>query len=123
MTSRPLSRLRDPAGSATVLVLAGCLLVGSAAAVTAATGEAVLTRHRAFAAADAAALAAAAADLGSPAQACAASARAAAGDGARLQACSLVDGTATVTVTVRAPGWLLWLGAAKGRARAGRFVP
>jgi len=116
-------RCGGSAGSATVLVLASCLLVGSAAAVTVATGEAVLTRHRAFAAADAAALATAAADLAGPAQACAAGGRAAEEDGGRLTACSVVDGTATVVVSVRAPGWLLWLGAAKGRARAGRFVP
>jgi secretion/DNA translocation related TadE-like protein len=97
------------------VVVAGSGLLGVARAVAAGT------RHRAAAAADAAALTAAAHGLDGASQACQAAARVAAADGAVVTSCVLSGGVATVRATARAPGWLHVLGSASGVARAGQI--
>lgn len=116
-----MSRSPRDHGSATVWVMLVVATLVLACGAAIATGVAVRLRHRAAAAADAAALAAAIAGRGSPATACAAATRMAAEDRARVVTCALVGGIATVTTRVTAPGWLAWLGSARGVARAGQI--
>ncbi|MDG9702751.1 Rv3654c family TadE-like protein [Streptomyces sp. DH37] len=101
-------------GSATVWA-ALCGLVLCAVAVGAlALGQAVVTRHRAGAAADAAALAAADHALRGAGEACAAARRVAAAQRARVVRCQVLGEVADLTVRVRAGPY-----SAGVRARAG----
>src|SRR4051794_15097969 len=102
-------------GSATVWVLVASLVLELVATVTVLTGLAMTARHRAAAAADAAALAAALTGPAATATACEA-ARAAAGmNGARLRRCDIAPGrdapvAFSVWVEVRPPRALAWMG-------------
>ena len=104
-------------GSATVWVLAAGLLVLAAAVPAALTGAATVARHRAQAAADFAALAAAVTALEGTGAACTRADTIATANGARLVACRLVGLDAVVTVVVAPAGGLP--GAAQASARAG----
>ena len=88
-----------------------------AAMALALIASATVARHRAHAAADLAALAAALAALDGPIDACARAAEVSASNGASLLACHLDGFDAIVTVEVAAggTGW----GAARASARAG----
>jgi secretion/DNA translocation related TadE-like protein len=115
-----VSRLRDERGSATVWVLALAGVLAAVGVAVVLVAVALVARHRAGAAADLAALAAAGhAVTGDPAV-CAAAAEVARRNGARLSSCAPGDG-ATVSVTVTVPVRLGRLGlfTATGRARAG----
>jgi len=107
-------------GAGTVLVL-GVVLVGllvcSAGAVL---GQAVVARHRAAAAADLAALAAADVLVGRAAgDACGAAGRVAGRGGARLVSCRPAGEEVVVEVAVDVAGVLSGLGPARAAARAG----
>jgi secretion/DNA translocation related TadE-like protein len=107
-------------GSGTLLML-GPVAVGLLlAAAMGGYGQAVLARHRAEAAADLAALAAAALwDAGQPG-ACPAALRVAGANGGRLVACrTAADGTVRVAVAVPPHGPATPWGPAVGNARAG----
>lgn len=111
-------------GSASVWVLALSGLLALIAAATVLVGAAVLARHRATAAADLAALAAAGrAVLGDPA-ACSVGERVAQQNSAELIGCAVSAG-AIVDVTVRVPVHLGRLGvfSATAAARAGPVAP
>ena len=97
-------------------VVAVLLLAGFTAT---ALGAVAVARHRASAAADLAALAAAARAVEGTAPACAAGRRAAAGAGGVLRSCRLDGDVAEVVTVVRPSGWLGELGQATARARAG----
>ncbi|MDQ1695376.1 MAG: hypothetical protein QOJ03_729, partial [Frankiaceae bacterium] len=96
------------------------VLVVAAGAVTA-WSAAVLVRHRAAAAADAAALAGATGLPGSVAHVCAAARRIAVADGASLTGCHVSGTSVTVTTRVAAPRWLAFTGSAHGLACAGQI--
>ncbi|WNV76219.1 Rv3654c family TadE-like protein [Geodermatophilus sp. DSM 44513] len=117
--TRP-GRLAGERGSATVWVVAlsGVLAAIGVAAVL--VGTAVVGRHRAAAAADLAALAAAERAVRGDPGACTTAGEVAAANGARLTACTL-GGGAVVEVAVEVPVRLGPLGvpAAGARARAG----
>lgn len=102
---------RRQAGSATIWMLTVCGLVVAAAVVALQLAVAVLIRHRAEAAADLAALAAADAALQGRPAACARAGRVAAAGAATLVSCTLADATAEVVVSVPA------------RLLLGRFPP
>jgi len=106
-------------GSATVLVLALCLVVALAGGVVATLGTVAVARHRAESAADLAALAAADRAASGVGPACAAASSAAVAVGARLLRCGLDGDVAMVTVAVRAAGPAAGLGTARATARAG----
>jgi secretion/DNA translocation related TadE-like protein len=106
-------------GSATVWVLVGMAVVVAAASVASWLGLATVARHRAAAAADAAALGVAMSVLRGPTAACRAGAALARANGARLTACQVAGADAVVTVVVGLPGFLARWGVATGRARAG----
>ncbi|HZH18757.1 MAG TPA: Rv3654c family TadE-like protein [Geodermatophilus sp.] len=121
---RRSSRLAGERGSATVWVVAlsGVLAAIGVAAVL--VGAAVVGRHRATAAADLAALAAAERAVRGDPGACAAAVEVAGANGARLTACA-VGGGAVVEVAVAVPVRLGPLGVSEAgaRARAGPVVP
>ncbi|MFD9798295.1 Rv3654c family TadE-like protein [Streptomyces sp. NPDC059071] len=101
-------------GAATVwTAFAACALCVVFGAVLA-LGQAVAARHRAGAAADLAALAAAGRILWGEQDACAAAARVAAAQGATLVRCQVRDDIADVTTRVAHPPWH-----PQSRARAG----
>lgn len=106
-------------GSATVWALIAVLVIWAAAAVGALEVVAVQVRHRAAAAADAAALAAAGEGGLDPVRACADARAAATSVGAELVSCAMTGPYATVAVRVLPPGELRWAGAVVARARAG----
>ncbi|CAN5273355.1 hypothetical protein BH20ACT5_BH20ACT5_23170 [soil metagenome] len=116
---------RGPAerGSAGVWLLALCavLVLVSVAGVLVAT--ATVARHRANAAADLAALAAAARVLDGEPMACGLAAEVATGMGARLDGCALSGDIATVTVVIEVGFGRLGVGQARGHARAGPVYP
>jgi len=118
------SRPAGERGSATVWVvaLAGVLAAIGVAAVL--VGAAVVGRHRATAAADLAALAAAEHAVRGDPGACAAAGEVAGANGAWLTACT-VGGGAVVEVAVEVPVRLGPLGVSRagGRARAGPVAP
>ncbi|MFD0367207.1 Rv3654c family TadE-like protein [Streptomyces sp. NPDC127114] len=87
-----------------------CVVFGAVLAL----GQAVAARHRAGAAADLAALAAAGRTLWGEQDACAAAARVAAAQGATLVRCQVRDDIADVTTRVAHPPW-----DPQSRARAG----
>jgi secretion/DNA translocation related TadE-like protein len=118
------SRARDDRGSATVWVLAlsGVLLSFGAAAVL--VGTAVAARHRAEAAADLAALAAAGSAVSGTADPCVAASSIASANGAVLESCTVNPGAVVeIRVGVRvtmAPLGVRW---AHADARAGPVEP
>ncbi len=116
---RSSRRLGGDAGSGTVLVLGLVLVLASFTAVLTGVGVLVVTRHRADAAADLAALAAAVSAVEGSADACAAAARTAAAAGVTVVACSLQGDEAVVAVELLPPGQLAALGPARSTARAG----
>ncbi|WP_410537404.1 Rv3654c family TadE-like protein [Streptomyces sp. KL2] len=101
-------------GSATVWAALCGLVLCTVAAGVLALGQAVVTRHRAGAAADAAALAAADHALRGAEEACAAARRVAAAQRARVVRCRVREEIADLTVRVRAGPY-----SAGVRARAG----
>lgn len=104
---------RGDRGSATVWAVVFMGLLCAVSAGLLAMGQAVAARHRAGAAADLAALAAADHALDGPAAACVLAARVAAAQGARLARCAVTGEIADVTAAV---------GAARVRSRAGPAV-
>jgi secretion/DNA translocation related TadE-like protein len=102
-----------------VWLLAVGLAVLLLAAGMAAAGAASVTRHRAEAAADFAALAAAAQALSGAPVACARAATVATANGAKLTACRLDYYDAIVTVRLAMPGPLARFGSATATSRAG----
>ena len=109
-------------GAGTVLALGLVAVLASLALATAALGSAVVARHRASAAADLAALAAADRQLGrAPGTPCPAAQAVASADGAELLSCSSApDGSVSVVVVVRLPRPWSRAGVARAGARAGR---
>ena len=113
-------------GSGSVLVLALVAVLAVGALATAAVGRAAAARHVAASAADLSALAAAAAawPVAAPGRCTGAvrerAASVATANGARLTACTMVDGSdVVVEVQVPVPGLLGGLGPARAAARAG----
>lgn len=106
-------------GSASIYVLALCAVLAFVAATGVLLGQAVVARHRAGAAAELAALAAADRALDGEGVACAAAGRVAAATGGAMTACALHDGVSEVVTTVPMAGVLSAWGPARGRARAG----
>lgn len=118
------SRTREDRGSATVWVLAlsGVLMSLGAAAVL--VGAAVAARHRAEAAADLAALAAAGRAVTGSAAPCAAASSIASVNGAVLEACTVHPGAVVeIRVGVRVRMSSLGVRWAHANARAGPVVP
>jgi secretion/DNA translocation related TadE-like protein len=130
---RPLllrfSRGRDPyigtdAGSATAWVLVATAVLLLSTVTVLAFVSVVVTRHRAAAVADLAALSAVPNAL-SGAGGCATARRVAAASGGALDACAVTsEGNVEVAVSIPAPSWLSQLtrtqmGPARARARAG----
>jgi secretion/DNA translocation related TadE-like protein len=111
--------MRRDAGFATVWVTTAMALVVVTAAAAIGFGVAVVDRHRAADAADAAALAVALHAVDGSTRACAAGASLAAANGGRLTRCGLDGSIATVLVALPLPGPLAILGPATGQARAG----
>jgi secretion/DNA translocation related TadE-like protein len=115
---RPDGSARDR-GSASVWVLAAGLLAVLVASAVATEGAAIVARHRAQAAADLAALAAAAHGPDGPGPACDRAGVIAAANGARLVGCR-VDGLDVVVVAEVVPAGAAGLaGTARASARAG----
>ena len=113
----------DERGSATVLavVMIAALVTVSAAAVQ--LGAAVGTRHRAEAAADLAALAAATRAVQGVAAACDSARVVTEGMGTELVRCDLDGWHAVVQVRAQGPVSVLGWGSGHGRARAGPVPP
>ncbi|MFF1955482.1 Rv3654c family TadE-like protein [Streptomyces sp. NPDC058220] len=105
-------------GSATVWVAMAATTICVVFAVVLAMGQAVVTRHRAGAAADLAALAAADHALRGPAEACRGAAEVAAAQGAEVVRCALSGEIADVTARARFGPY-----APTVRARAGPPLP
>src|SRR5436305_6244305 len=103
---------------ATVTALALCSVVGLTGAVGVLLSGAVTAKHRAGAAADFAAIAAARQSY-DPVAACHVARRIAADDGARVESCRIVGATATVRVRVAVTGPFARFGPARATARAG----
>lgn len=110
---------RRDRGSATVLVLGLAVVLTVVAALGLGAAEAVVTRHRADAAADLAALAAATRAADGQAEACRTAARTAALTGSAAVGCRVDGDVATVVVEVRLPGRLAVLPPLRVTARAG----
>lgn len=106
-------------GSATVVGLAACLVLIVVLGLALQLGAALVTRHRAEAAADLAALAAAAHAVSGDQTACAAARRVTDGMAVRLVSCELTGWNAAVTVQAQPPGPLAGFGVAEATARAG----
>ena len=121
----PHPRAVEPAeaGFATLVVLglAGALLAFGG--LLASLGAVAVARHRAAAAADLAALAAAEHLLEGTERACRVASALARGQGATLLSCASDGTTVTVVAEVRPPGHLGRLGAARSIARAGLAEP
>jgi secretion/DNA translocation related TadE-like protein len=108
-------------GSGTVLALGLVAVLASLVLVCAALGAAIVARHRAAAAADLAALAAADRSLGrAPGVPCAVAGEVTQANDARLTGCRVDgDGSVIVRVRVRLPAPWARLGVAEAAARAG----
>lgn len=121
MSARLSARNTAPgeAGFATIVVLglAGILLAFGA--LLASLGAVAVARHRAAAAADLAALAAAGDLLEGIGRACSAASTVARGQGTTLLSCASDGRTVTVVAEVRPSGPLGRLGVARSTARAG----
>src|SRR4051794_16510323 len=111
-------------GSATVWTVALAGLLAALGAVVVLVGSAVVARHRAGAAADLAALAAAGSAVQGDPGACSVAEQVAAANGATVDSCS-VSAAAVVELRVHVPVRLgpLGVAAARGRARAGPAPP
>ncbi|MBX6750926.1 MAG: flp pilus-assembly TadE/G-like family protein [Micromonosporaceae bacterium] len=116
--SKPRGLSRGDRGAASVWVLAVGLAVIVVAQALVVIGSATVARHRAQAAADLAALAAAMKVLDGESAACARAAEVSARNGASLVACRLDGFDVIVTVEVAVTGTPPW-GAARRSARAG----
>ncbi|MEJ5914056.1 Rv3654c family TadE-like protein [Pseudokineococcus sp. 1T1Z-3] len=111
-------------GAGTVLVLGLAMAALVMASAVAVLGQAVVARHRAVAAADLAALAAADVLLGRTAgEPCAAAGRVAAAGGALVVGCRPTGQEVVVEVAVPVDGLLAGLGPARAAARAGPAPP
>lgn len=125
---RAVAQAEQPAamdqGSATVLILGICLLAMVLATAGAATGSAIVARHRAQAAADLGALAAADVLVGRATGApCAAAARVVRAQGAAVTGCVLSGNDVLVRAAVEPRGPVAALGVAVAAARAGPGRP
>lgn len=112
-------RRRNERGSAGVWLLGLCSVLALAATAAVLVGSALVTRHKAIAAADLSALAAAGKAIEGEETACAAAAGIAGSMDARLTACSLTGVVADVTVTVTVELGVVGLATARASARAG----
>lgn len=119
---RPSAR-RSEAGSATIYVLVLAALLIAAGYLAGGYGAALALRHRAEAAADLAALAAAREAGQGERAACATAARVADVNRAVLRGCGLRGLVAETEVTAHGRGVLSRFGAATARARAGPASP
>jgi secretion/DNA translocation related TadE-like protein len=108
---------REDAGFATVAVAGLALVLMAVTGLVASLGAVAVARHRAAAAADLAALAAAQHALDGTG--CARAASVARAQGAELESCDVQGPVAVVVVRVRPPGRLGELGEARARAAAG----
>ncbi|WP_344306677.1 Rv3654c family TadE-like protein [Fodinicola feengrottensis] len=111
--------VRSDDGSASIWLLAIGLAIVLLGAGLATAGAASVTRHRAEAAADLAALAAADQVPAGPATACRRAQLVATANSAHVTACRLDDFDAIVTVTVPMPVPFTYLGTATAASRAG----
>lgn len=107
------------AGSASVLLLSLTAVLGLVAALFSLLGGVAVARHRAAAAADLSALAAAGLALDGAGPACAAADRIASAQGAVLLACAVDGEIVQVRVGIRPGGLPGRLGLARASARAG----
>jgi secretion/DNA translocation related TadE-like protein len=110
---------RSERGSGTVWMVALIAVVGVFSVFGLALGQAMTARHRAGAAADLAALAAADRALEGPRAACDRARVVAAAHGARLLDCALDGEVSDVRVEIEVPAALVTLAPARVRARAG----
>lgn len=110
---------REDCGFVTVAVVGLLVVLLVLGGLTATLGSIAVLRHRAAAAADLAALAAAKHAIEGPQVACAAARAVARAQGADLRSCRLEGWDATVAVRIPGHGRLAGLGSANGRARAG----
>ena len=115
---RMTGRVADQ-GNATVLVIAVAASVLAAGVVGSALGGAIVVRHRAATAVDAAALAAALDVAAGDEPACARAARLARANAASLAGCTFHGAVVDVSITASAGGWLGWLPTVRLNARAG----
>ena len=121
-----MTRRRSDRGSATVWVLACCVLLLTVAGVTIVRTAAVLARHRAESAADLAALAAAG-RIGVADDSCAMATRTALGNGASVRSCRVVQaadgrsGSVRVVVVIRVRLPVVGEQTVTASARAGRL--
>jgi secretion/DNA translocation related TadE-like protein len=106
-------------GSATIATLGGVSVIVVGTVVAIALGFGTEVRHRAQAAANAAALAAASDAIAGEAAACERARQLADLNGARLQSCAVHNAIADLTVGIELPGMLRPLGPVVARARAG----
>jgi secretion/DNA translocation related TadE-like protein len=106
-------------GSATVVGVGAVLALLTVFALAVHLGSAVITRHRAEAAADLAALAAAATTVGGTPQACARAQRVADRMATRITSCDVHGWEVSVQVEASPPGPLGRFGTARATARAG----
>jgi len=109
-------------GSATVVGVAAVLALLAVFGIALQLGAAVITRHRAEAAADLAALAAASKAVSGTPAACAAAHRVADHMAARITSCELHGWEASVRVEATPAGALARFGTARATARAGPAV-
>ncbi|MGL4174349.1 MAG: Rv3654c family TadE-like protein [Actinomycetota bacterium] len=108
------------AGSASILMLAVALLALIVLGAVVGVGSAVIARHRASAAADLAALAAADVLMGRAAgQPCSAARALARAGGGELMVCETVGQVAEISVAIRPPGFIGLFGFAYAKSRAG----
>ena len=110
---------REDGGFVTIAVVGLLLVLLCFGGLTATLGSIAVLRHRAAAAADLAALAAAKHAIEGPQVACAAASTVARAQGADLRSCQLEGWEAVVTVRITGGGRLAGLGRAHGKARAG----
>lgn len=115
---RQRSRLADDRGSGTVLAVGAIGAIVAVLALLLQLGAAVSTRHRAEAAADLGALAAASYALDGSKSACGRAGVVASRMGGTLVECRLDGWAAVVTVAVDGPVSMAGLGSARGVARA-----
>lgn len=109
----------DDRGFATVWVAGATAAILVVAATVIWFATAVGARHRATAAADLAALAAAGSARSGPAAACRSAALVAARMNARLESCELLGRDVRLVVVIEPSGWLSAFGSTQARARAG----
>ncbi len=106
-------------GSASVYVLAAAALVVASGVAEAGVGAAVVARHRAAAAADLGALAAASSVVRGSSAACVLAQQVVRANSARLAGCAVAGSDALVSATVQPAGWAATWGTARVTSRAG----